>query len=121
MRKCKYHPFIDDWITKVERGKVHSCKEMKQLMPVIRAVLEDHNVEIRAEEIEDCVKFSEEYFFELYDAEKFIVGLIVGSFYKDTGLLVFNQIFIMAGRGFGKNGLISAISAWFISKQNIKN
>ena len=70
MRKCKYHPFIDDWITKVERGKVHSCKEMKQLMPVIRAVLDDHNVEIRAEEIEDCVKFSEEYFFELYDAER---------------------------------------------------
>ena len=120
MRKCKYHPFIDDWITKVERGKVHSCKEMKQLMPVIRAVLDDHNVEIRAEEIEDCVKFSEEYFFELYDAEKFIVGLIVGLFYRDTGLLVFNQIFIMAGRGFGKNGLISAISAWMISKQNIK-
>lgn len=120
MKKCSYHPFIDDWMTKVEKGKVHSCREMKQLMPIVREVLDDPDTEIRASDIEDCARYSEEYFFPLYDAELFIVALIVGLFYRSTGLLIFNQIFVMAGRGFGKNGLISMIASWFQSKQGIK-
>lgn len=119
MKKCKYHPAIDDWLIRVEKKQVHSCTEMKQLMPIIREVLEDPDTEIRSEDIDDFITYAEEYFFPLYDAEKFIVALIVGLFYKSTGLLIFNQIFIMAGRGFGKNGLISVLASWFLSKQGI--
>lgn len=117
-RRYNYHPYIDDWMRKVEQGKVHACKEHKQLMPLLRTILDDKNVEIRSQEIEDAVELMEKYFFPLYDAELFIVALIVGVFYKNKDQLVFNSVFILAGRGFGKNGLISALAFYFMSDRH---
>lgn len=117
MKKAyKFHPYIDDWINKVEKGLVHSCKEMKLLVKFIKKELSKKDVVIKEDEINKAVEFMEKYFFPLYDAELFIVALIVGVFHRFGDQLFFNQIFIMAGRGFGKNGLISALSLYFISE-----
>ena len=121
MKNYKYHEYIDNWMLKVERGKVHSCREQKALMPFLRTILDSEEIEIKSKEIYDAVNLMEKYFFELIDFQKFITALIVGVFYKETQLLVFNQIFIMMGRGSGKNGFVSALSFYFMSdKHNIK-
>lgn len=118
MRNYNYHPFITEWMQAVERGYVHSCKEMKQLMSFIRTVLSDSNVEFRVEIVEEYVRIAEQYYFPLMPDQKFYAALILGLFYKDTGLLVFNQIFIMAGRGWGKNGFISTLVHFMISEHH---
>lgn len=119
--KNTYHPAINNWMILVEKGKVHSCREQKQLMPFLRKVLDDDNVIIKSDVIDDAINLIEEYFFPLHASQRFIVALIVGVFYKDTDQLVFNQIFVMAGRGYGKNGLISALTFYFLSdRHNIK-
>lgn len=116
MLSYKYHEYISDYMRKVEKGKVHACKEQKLLMSFIRKVLDDKNVIFKSEIVEDYVRITEKYFFPLMSNQKFIAALILGVFYKDTGLLVFNQIFIEAGRGWGKNGFSSSLSFFFISK-----
>lgn len=118
MTSCRYHPAIDEWMRLVEKRKVHSCREQKQLMPFLRKVLDSPSVEIRGEEIDKAIDLIEKYFFPLHSSQKFIVGLIVGAFYRETDMPVFNQVFVMAGRGYGKNGLISGLAFYFISDKH---
>lgn len=94
----------------VEQGTVYTSNEMKQLMPLIRNVLDNPNVEFREDQVEKYVELTEKYYFKLIPDQKFIASLILSLYYKDTGMLVFPTTFIMAGRGWGKNGFISTLS-----------
>ena len=90
MRSYNYHPYINDWMRKVEQKKIPSCKEQKLLMPFLREVLDDSNVEIRADVIEDGVDLLHRYFpFEMHDYQLFRHAILYGVFYKDTGFPVF--------------------------------
>lgn len=121
-RTYKYHPYINDWMRAVEQGTVYSSKEMKQLMLIIREVLEDPNIEFRADQAEKYVELTEKYYFKLIPDQKFIASLILSLYYRDTGMLVFPTIFIMAGRGWGKNGFISTLSDFMLTEHHgVKN
>lgn len=121
-RTYRYHPFITEWLRDVEQGKVHACKEQKQLMPLVRKVLDDPNVKFDPYHPEEYARITEKYFFKLMPDQKFYAALILGLTYKDTGLLVFDQIFLMAGRGWGKNGFISSLAFYFTtSNYKVKN
>ena len=113
-----YHPYINDWMRSVEQGKVHACKEIKQLMPLIRKTLDDINIEFRAEHVEEYVRITEKYFFKLIPDQKFYASLILSLFYKDNGQLVFPTVFLMAGRGWGKNGFISTLTNYMINEHH---
>ncbi|MDO4720956.1 MAG: terminase large subunit [Peptostreptococcaceae bacterium] len=117
-KKPDFHPYIDDWMSKVETGKVESCEEQKLLMALLRKVLSKKTVYIDSDEILDSVEMMERRFFALHDFQRFMTALIVGVRYKQDDTLVFNQVFIMGGRGFGKNGFISALTTYLTSGGN---
>ena len=94
----------------VEQNQVHSSSELKKLMPIIRDTLDDPNVFFDIRQVEQYVELTEKYYFPLMPDQKFYASLILGLFYKDTEQLVFPSIFIMAGRGWGKNGFISTLA-----------
>ena len=122
MRNYNFHSYISTWLKMVEKGEVYTSKEEKQLMKLVRKVLSDKNVVFDSEIVEDYVRVTEKYFFKLMPDQKFYASLILGLTYKDTGQLVFNQIFILKGRGWGKNGFISTLAFYFISKNyGVKN
>ena len=102
----------------VEQGKVHTSNEIKQLMPLIRSVLDDPNVEFKKEYVEECVRIAEKYYFTLMPDQKFYASLVLSVYYKDTGGLVFPSTFIMAGRGWGKNGFISVLSTYMMEESH---
>lgn len=116
MRTYNYHPFINEWLYSVEQGNVYTSNEMKKLMSLVRAVLDSDKVVFNTKIVEDFVDITEKYFFNLMPDQKFYAFLILSLFYKDSGQLVFPEIFLMQGRGWGKNGFISALSFFFISK-----
>ena len=109
-RSYKYHKYINDWMKLVEQNQVHSSSELKKLMPIIRDTLDDPNVFFDIRQVEQYVELTEKYYFPLMPDQKFYASLILGLFYKDTEQLVFPSIFIMAGRGWGKNGFISTLA-----------
>lgn len=117
-RTYRYHEYISNWLKAVEQRKVHVCKEQKLLCKFLRNVLDDENTYIDAKAVEDYVRITEKYFFELMPDQKCYGALIVGLREKNTKQIVFNQIFIMAGRGWGKNGFISSLAFYFISKNH---
>lgn len=119
MKIC--NAYLTEWVKGVRSGKIHSSREIKWLVALLDGELDNPDIELRQDDVESCIRFIEEYFFPLFLEQKVIITLMVGLYWKATGFLVFDQIFIMAGRGFGKNGLISGIAAWFLSLQGVSN
>lgn len=67
-----------------------------------------------SEQIENFIRFSAKWYFELEAFQKFLSCFIFLR-YKDDDSLVFDEFFYYMARGAGKNGFISALSNYFIS------
>lgn len=118
MTRCNYHPDIDTYMRGIESGKIHACREQRQLVAMLRRVLSDPNIVFDDDAISGFSLLTERYFFPLVPAQKFIAALVLGCRYRDSGFLVFPEVFVMAGRGFGKNGFISALAFYLTSEYN---
>ena len=113
-----YHAYIDAWMELVESGKVEACQEQKQLMGLVRHVLDTEDVYIDAGKIDDAVSLIEKYFFPLMPHQKFFMAFVVGVFDCADHTPVFNEFYSMQGRGSGKNGIISAITFYLLSEKH---
>lgn len=118
----KYNKYIDRWFEIVENEEIRVCQEQKMLVKWLKNKLDTENIIINDEEIEKAIITKEKWFnYPLLDWEKFLDACEYGLYYED-GSLVFNEFFIMGGRGFGKNGYISTEIFYQTTKQHgIKN
>lgn len=118
MKNMKYNKYIDKWFEIVENEKIKVCQEQKQMVAWLKNKLDTENIIIKHEEIEKAIITKEKYFdYKLLDWEKFLDACEYGLYYED-GSLVFNEFFIMAGRGFGKNGYVSTEIFYQTTKQH---
>ncbi|WP_195970437.1 terminase TerL endonuclease subunit [Clostridium thermobutyricum] len=109
----KFNKYIDNYIEAVENGSVIVSKDIKAAIELIKKKLSQKDVIIDSKKIDLAIEKIEEYFpYKLFDWQKFIIGLI-HCYYSD-GTLIWNQFFIMMGRGGGKNGFISAL-IWYLT------
>ncbi|MBC2048215.1 terminase large subunit [Listeria booriae] len=107
-----WHPAISEWMQMVEQEDVVSCKEQKQLMAYIRQRLKADNVVIKNDVLDTAIATAERYFYTLYPFQRFIYAFVFAVFEIDEDgdeQLMFNDYFIYAGRGFGKNGILSCM------------
>lgn len=119
MRSYNYHPFISDWMYKIEQGKIPSCREQKLLMPFIRSVLDDKKTEFRADIVEQGVEMLGRYFpFKMHDYQLFRFAIFYGLYEKGTDFPIFDENFNLWGRGTGKNGTASADAFYLVSDLN---
>jgi len=111
MTKCSY---IDDYIADIRSGKIKASKELIQATYYIENKLSSDDVFIDIPKIEKAIELIERYFeMKLLPWELFIIAL-VHCYYKSTDSVVFDEFFIMMGRGNGKNGFISGL-AWYLT------
>nr|DAG29591.1 MAG TPA: Large Terminase [Caudoviricetes sp.] len=86
--------------------------------------LESGEIFFDVEQIENCIGYTEKYFFQLEDFQKFIISFVF-LYFSENHRNVYRKILIMIARGNGKNGLLSAIGSYLttpmhgISKYNI--
>jgi phage terminase large subunit-like protein len=115
--KCRqkdYHPYIDQYMDDCRSGKNIVGKDILLALDYIEYKLNDDDVFIDTEKINKAVELIERYFeIKLFDWELFVIALI-HCYYKSTDTVVFSTIFIMMGRGNGKNGFISPV-AWYLT------
>lgn len=113
-RKCNYHPYIDSYMDGCRDGSIIVNKDILAAMDYIEFKLNDPDVFIDHEKIDKAVELMERYFeIKLFDWELFVAALI-HCFYKSNDTVVFSTIFILMGRGNGKNGFISPV-AWYLT------
>lgn len=108
---CKY---IDDYIKAIRSGTVKASKEIHLAIAYIEKKLSNPDVFINTAKIARAVELIEKYFtMTLLPWELFIIAL-VHCYYKSSDTVVFDEFFIMMGRGNGKNGFISGL-AWYLT------
>lgn len=113
-RKCNYHPFIDSYMDDARNGTILVGKDILLAMDYLEEKLNNSDVFIDHEKIEKAVELMERYFqMKLLDWELFVTACI-HCYYKSDDTVVFNEIFLMMGRGNGKNGFISPL-VWYLT------
>ncbi|HDK5715138.1 TPA: terminase large subunit [Staphylococcus pseudintermedius] len=96
-------------------GKIILNKERILLIAYIeKYILSRDDLYFDEVQIENFIKFTEKWYFPLQPFQKFIIPFIF-LFEKEGDFLYYEQFFITLGRGGGKNGLITALSNYFIS------
>lgn len=113
-----FNKYIDKWFYLVESETIKTCEEQKMMVKWLKEKLIKEKIIIKHAEIEKAITTKEKYFdFKLLDWQKFLDACEYGLYYED-GSLVFNEFFIMLGRGAGKNGYISTESFYQTTKQH---
>lgn len=108
--------YVEQYIKLYEEGKIILNKERIMLIEYLQKhVLSRDDLYFYDKHIEQCIQFTEKWFFPLKEFQKFIIAFFF-LFNKETGRLFYRRFLIMMGRGGGKNGLISAISAYLKSE-----
>jgi len=120
--------YVQKYIDGYYAGMVKFNYERKLLVDYIKREvvprLESGEVFFDVEQIENCIGYTEKYFFELEDFQKFIISFVF-LYFTENHRNVYRKILIMIARGNGKNGLLSAIGSYLttpmhgIAKYNI--
>lgn len=107
--------YVTEYIRQYESGEILLNKERILLIEHLQErVLSRDDLYFDEELIENFIKFTERWYFPLEPFQKFISAFVF-LFYKKDDTVFYEQFLIMMARGGGKNGLISALSHFFIS------
>lgn len=108
--------YVDAYIEKYENGELVFNENRKLLIKWLKKEIlsKDDLYYFDDELIERYVNFSETWFFELDDWEKFIAAFVF-MFYKNRRKVVFRIFILIIARGAGKNGFITTLALFLIS------
>lgn len=107
--------YVTDYIDLYRQGKVKFNKERIQLVDYIEAnILGNDELYFDDTKIEQCVRFANRNFFELEPFQKFLISFVF-LYRRDDDTAYYQDHLWLMGRGAGKNGLISVLSAFLMS------
>ncbi|EGQ3041186.1 terminase TerL endonuclease subunit [Staphylococcus pseudintermedius] len=107
--------YVTQYIDKIKTGKIIVNKERQNLVDYLeKYILNRDDLYFDFQKIEDYVGFSEKWFFEIQDFQKFITCFVF-LYEADTLTPYFSEFFISMARGGGKNGYISTLGAFFLT------
>lgn len=101
-----YNKYIAKYIKIVETEEIRTCLEQKMLIRLVKFILANENLVIREKQIEKYFSYQKYFSFELVDWEKFIF-VLHNCVFKENGLPRWPDLFVLGGRGLGKNGYLA--------------
>ncbi|REH76199.1 terminase large subunit [Staphylococcus felis] len=111
----KIPKYVTNYIDKYKNGHIFLNKHRIKLIDFLeKYILNRDDLYFDVQKIEDYIKFSEKWFFELQDFQKFI-SCFVFLYEEETLSPYFSEFFISLARGGGKNGYISTLGAFFMT------
>jgi len=110
-KRCRL--YVDDYMEDIESGRIPASRRLRKAVPYIRSKLDVPGVYIDEGKVKKAIELIERYFeIKLVPWELFIIALVHA--YHEDGTLVFTEIFLLVGRGNGKNKFISGLT-WYLS------
>lgn len=106
-RGCNnYNKYIAEYIKIVETEKIRTCIEQKLLIKLVKKTLLTEKLSINEDQIEKYFSYQKYFPFDLFDWEKFVF-ILHNCVFREDGLPRWPDLFILGGRGLGKNGYLS--------------
>ena len=113
------NPHILRWIEMVEGGEVQSCEDQKKLVAYVRKCFETEKIYTDADQLEKYLGLGRYFSFErIFEWQEFCIGLHLCTYWEESGLPRWPDLFLLIGRGAGKDGYIALESMCLISPYN---
>lgn len=111
---CKH---IDAYIDIVESGKFRTCNEQKMLIEYVKRVFAEEDIYIDTARVEKYMSYQKYFPFKLFEWEEFLFCLHNCVFTRH-GLPRWSDLFVLMGRGGGKNGYLSFEDFCLVTETN---
>ena len=120
---CKINPHILRWIEMVEGGEIVACKGQVALCAHVRKCFETEDIYTDDERLEKYLGLAKYLSYDqLFPWEPFCLALHLCTFKRKDGRPRWPKLFLLGGRGLGKDGYIALESFGAVSPYNpIKN
>lgn len=115
MSLCNIPPEVLEYLELVESGPWRVCDEQKALASHIRRSFETEDICVDRKQLDHYLSLEKYFPFQLFPWEKFLTALWDCTYWKDSGLPRWPNLFAMLGRGSGKDGFISYSSMCSVS------
>lgn len=119
--KKKLIPEIQEYIDIVRGGKYRECKDQYALCDYIEKCFNEESIYVDTKQLAQYLNFQKFFPFKLFPWEKFLFALH-NCTYTAPGILRWPYLFILVGRGAGKNGFEAFESfCWITPVNGIEN
>lgn len=119
MSNCNINPHILEWIEIVERETYRVCEEQKLLVQHVKECFATENIYTDGEQLERYLALAAYFPFErMFPWQKFVIGLHDCTYWKESGMPRWPDLFCELGRGAGKDGTIAWESVCLMSPYN---
>lgn len=115
--KTKIPTQIQKYIDMVENEEIETCIEQKELVKYVKNVFLNENLKYNIEQIEKYLSYQKYFPFDLYEWEIFCF-ILHNCIFRTDGLPRWSDLFILIGRGAGKNGFLSFEDFCLITETN---
>jgi phage terminase large subunit-like protein len=117
MMTMSFNHYIQDYIDLVESGEIRTCEEQKKLVAHVKQVLQTEDVRIDEVKLEKYMSYQQYFPFSLFPWQTFVFALHCCVFRSD-GTPRWPDLFVLMGRGGGKNGYLSYEDFCLITETN---
>lgn len=115
IKNCK-NKDINFYIKAVLKKTIKTNKDVYKQCEIVKKEFENGNIEVDEDLYEKYIKIGYLFFNEIFPYQKCIMALSLCTFYKGTKRPRWNKLFMMMGRGGGKDGMIAWFSTCLTSK-----
>lgn len=116
-----YNKYIQEYLDIIDNDIIPVCKEQKLLSKFIKKIFETENLIIDDEQVEKYFSYQKYFPFDLFPWEKFCF-VLHNCVFREDGLPRFSDLFILVGRGSGKNAYLAFEDFCLVTPTNgIKN
>ena len=116
--KTKLPEDVEAYIKAVESGEYRTCNEQKLLVEYVRKTFETETLFVDYEKIEKYFAFQKYFPWDLLPWEKFLVIILLCVYTHDRKMPRWSELFVLCGRGAGKNGFLAYLAFCMISHAN---
>lgn len=112
---CNIPPEILEYLELVESGPWRVCEEQKALAKLVRRSFETENIYVDVEQLTKYLGLEKYFPFQLFPWQRFLAAMWDCTYWRETGFPRWPTVFVLLGRGGGKDGFISFDSMCCIS------
>lgn len=119
MTNCKINKHVQEWIDIVENGTYETCEDQKRLVKYVKHCFETEDIYMDDEQFEKYIRLIKYFPYDiLMPWQKFVIGLHDCTYWRETGMPRWPDLFCLIGRGAGKDGTIAWESVCLVSPYN---